>query len=382
MSKVPALNSDRQKILILAGEESGDLHGAHLIKELLNREDKPRLFAYGGRRMKDAGANLIKNTMKTSVLGVSEVVQAIPTLLKQEKEVKSWVSQNNPSLIIVIDYPGFHLKLLPYLSSWAPVHYYIPPKVWVWKKGRADKINKHCQKVYTIFPFEKKFYPEKGMYFGHPLVDIVKPEIDKDKFAQKYKISDTDIIVGLLPGSRNQEVKKLLPEFLKSAKLLSKRLKNVRFFIPKVSTVDPKLYDVCKDYKALKVDLLDGMSYSIIANSKLVLLASGTVTLESTILGTPMLICYQANWVTKKAFDLLSQTPYIGLPNIIAGSEIVKEFIQDNFTTENVVNYSESLLKSEKAMNKQLERLKTVQSSLGEKGVIRSIADDIIGGLS
>ncbi|MCJ8346282.1 lipid-A-disaccharide synthase [bacterium] len=381
MSTRPIGHSNTQKILILAGEESGDLHGSHLIKELLNREDRPRIFAYGGKRMKDAGASLVKNTMKTSVLGVVEVIQAIPELLKQEKEVKKWVSQNNPNLIIVIDYPGFHLKLLPYLSSWAPVHYYIPPKVWVWKKNRADKINQYCEKVYTIFPFEQKYYPNKGKYFGHPLVDIVKPELSKEEFYKKYKLDEKDIVVGLLPGSRNQELKSLLPEFLASAKLLAKKVQNIHFFIPRVSTVDPSLYDVCKEYKNLKLHLLDGMSYSIIASSKLVLLASGTVTLESTILGTPMLICYKANWFTKKAFDLLSQTPHLGLPNIIAGKEIVKEFIQENFNAESIVSYSESLLKSDLAMEKQLERLESVQSSLGTQGVITNIANDMMKGL-
>ncbi|PCJ18405.1 MAG: lipid-A-disaccharide synthase [Candidatus Cloacimonadota bacterium] len=378
MSKRLVVHSNRKKILILVGEESGDLHGSHLIKELLNREDKAQIFAYGGRRMKDAGAKLIKNTMKTSVLGVTEVIQAIPELLKQEKEVKKWVSQNNPNLIIVIDYPGFHLKLLPYLSKWAPVHYYIPPKVWVWKKNRADKINKYCEKVYTIFPFEQKYYPKIGRYFGHPLVDIVKPEISKKDFYEKYNLTVNDIVIGLLPGSRNQELKKLLPEFLKSAKLLAKKVKNIHFFIPKVSTVDESLYEICKDYKTLKIHILDGMPYSIIANSKLVLLASGTVTLEATILGTPMLICYQTNWLTKKAFDLLSQTPHIGLPNIIAGKEIVKEFKQEDFTSEKIVSYSESLLKSDLAMEKQLERLKSVQVSLGDQGVIKKIADDMM----
>ena len=169
------MGQDKERqVLILTGEESGDLHGAHLARAFQRLPIPPKLFGYGGKHLEAAGVHLVENTLETSVVGISEILMAIPNLFARAKRVINFIKNQSLDLLVLIDFPGFHLWILPQVSRFVPTVYYIPPKVWVWKENRARKIMRFCQRVYTIFPFERHYFPEKSKYFGHPLLDIVK----------------------------------------------------------------------------------------------------------------------------------------------------------------------------------------------------------------
>jgi len=365
------------KILIMAGEESGDLHGSHLVKAIKQVSPEAQLFAFGGRNLQESGATLVKNTMKTSVYGVSEVLRAIPSLLRAEQEVYNWLLNNRVDLIILIDFPGFHLKLLPRLSEMTRVFYYIPPKVWVWKENRKHKISKYCERVYTIFPFEDQYYPGKAFYNGHPLVDIVKTSVSRAEFCEEYGLNPDKAILGLVPGSRTQEIHSLLPSMIECAKLLKDFDPELQFVLPEADSLEPGLFDslIPQD---LKVSRIRGRNYDLIASCDMVLATSGTVTLESALLDTPMIIVNKGSWITYLAFQALSKIPYLGLPNIIADREICPEMLQENSQGPALAQKVREFLSSEDVIKNQKEGLREVRETLGEKGVLHRVAQHML----
>ncbi|MBW7874898.1 MAG: lipid-A-disaccharide synthase [Candidatus Cloacimonetes bacterium] len=363
----------KQNILILAGEESGDMLGANLISCLRATRPDLRIYAFGGLRMKEAGAQLLFNTLDTAVVGVFEVLKALPKLLALEKKILSWVVTNLPRAILLIDYPGFHLRLLPRLAGLVPVYWYIPPKVWVWKPGRAALLEKLCKKVYTIFPFEKTWFPQKGAYFGHPLIDSTKPALDRDEFLKSLGLDPKSRVIALMPGSRKQEISRMLPEFLKAARTLKSKFPDLEFILPRPNSVSESMYRL----DGYPVKMICGNSVEVMHSAQIVLATSGTVTLEAAILRKPMVICYQVNWLTYLAFQHLSSVSWVGLPNILAGKEICPELLQKNMQAEKIVEVVSGLIREPKRLQAQIENLHTIVASLGEDGVNQRIAGDL-----
>lgn len=361
-----------RKILILAGEESGDLHGSYLVESLLKLSMPLKIFAMGGQKMKLSGAELLENTLESSVVGITEVLWAIPSLIKRKQRIHRFVEYERPDLIVFIDFPGFHLRLMPSLSGMAPMAYYIPPKVWVWKQNRALKILKFCKRVYTIFPFENSYFPRKASYFGHPLVDFVKAKSSLDEFKQRYSLEEEVFTVALVPGSRQQEIVKMLPRFCEAARLVSST-KKVKWLLPLADTISENdlPHGVLHD---LDVQIIRGCTYDVIKYSNLIIATSGTVTLEATLLGTPMIICNRASWVTYMAFKILSKIPYVGLPNIISNSEICPEMLQSDTEPIKLSQLILDYLEKPERLQQQKENLRKVVQTLGEPGVVERVS--------
>ncbi len=369
-----------KNLLILAGEDSGDLHGAELVRELL-KHPGIRVYAYGGQRMQKAGAHLLKNTMDTAVVGVFEVLKALPRLLSLQKRIRQWVVQNLPQAVIMIDYPGFHMRQLSHLAGLVSVFYYIPPKVWAWKPGRARLLLEHCRRIYTIFPFENRYFPgENTRYFGHPLMDTTRPSMNKNEFLNLLGLKPSERLVGLLPGSRKMEVRTMLPEFLKTAESLSQRHRDLVFAVARPTSMPESFYTQIRKSK-LPIRLVENQSLELIGASHLILATSGTVTLEAAILKTPMLICNKVHPITKFAFDKLAQTRWVGLPNIIAGREISPEFLQQKMKAEELFTYASRLLADDVLWQHQVDELEKVVKRLGEPGVVSRVAGDMVASL-
>jgi len=347
--------------------------GANLISALRNTRPDLRVYAFGGLKMKEAGAQLVHNTLDTAVVGVFEVIRALPKLLALEQKILSWVVANLPKAVVLIDYPGFHLRLLPRLAGLVPVYWYIPPKVWVWKPGRAELLEKFCRRVYTIFPFEKDLFPTRGAYFGHPLIDSTKPATNRDEFLQSLGVDPKSRVIALMPGSRKQEISRMLPQFLQVAKMLKSKFPDLEFLLPRPASVPESLYNT----KGFPVKLVQGQSVEVMHSAQMVLATSGTVTLEATILRKPMVICYRVNWLTYLAFQYLSKVKWVGLPNILAGKEICPELLQKDMQAEKIVETIASYIRDSKRIQAQVESLDTIALSLGLDGVNQRIASDL-----
>jgi len=363
---------------MLAGEESGDLHGSHLVKALLAGKTPPQVFAFGGERMRQAGAELIVNTLKNSVVGISEVIRSLPALMGRAREVKDWIARHPVDVTILIDFPGFHLRLLPHLASLGKTVYFIPPKVWVWRANRAEQLLRYCDRIYTIFPFEKDYFSEKTRYFGHPLVDVVKASKKREEFLGSLELNPDLRYLALVPGSREQEISKMLPLFLQAAERLAGRKDLGGFLIPKASSIDKACYQIPKRVGTLPLILVEKDSYSLLNACDLALATSGTVTLEASILNTPMIISNQGSWITYMAFKTLSRIPFLGLPNILGGKEICPELLQNEASAENLEHFASLYLDSPRILEDQVRELKKVNSKLGQPGVFEKIADDIV----
>lgn len=371
------MGQDKERqVLILTGEESGDLHGAHLARAFQRLPIPPKLFGYGGKHLEAAGVHLVENTLETSVVGISEILMAIPNLFARAKRVINFIKNQSLDLLVLIDFPGFHLWILPQVSRFVPTVYYIPPKVWVWKENRARKIMRFCQRVYTIFPFERHYFPEKSKYFGHPLLDIVTCTYSRDDFLLSKGLDTKRRYIGLVPGSRIQEIRKMLPLFLEVAQRLA-AVGDYGFLVPQASSIELEEYKKLDPEIESKVTLCEGDTYSLISACDLILATSGTVTLEGAILGTPMLICNKGSSLTYFAFRLLSKVRYLGLPNILKNQEICPEFLQNDANVDRLFDSVRTLLADGDLLAKQKKQLDEVRELLGEQGVLDRITSDM-----
>lgn len=371
------MGQDKERqVLILTGEESGDLHGAHLARAFQRLPVPPRLFGYGGKHLQEAGVELVENTLQTSVVGISEIFMALPNLIARARRIVNFIKNQSMDLLILIDFPGFHLWILPQVSRFVPTVYYIPPKVWVWKENRAQKIMRFCQRVYTIFPFEQRYFPEKSKYFGHPLLDIVASPKSRDEFLESRGLSSSRRYIGLVPGSRLQEIRKMLPIFLDVAKRLSEEA-DYGFLLPQASSLELQEYKKLDPQIESRVTLCEGDTYSLISACDLILATSGTVTLEAAILGTPMLICNKGSSLTYAAFRMLSKVRHLGLPNILKNQEICPEYLQDDANVDRLVHGVREFLAHDELLAKQRKQLGEVREILGEPGVLDRITRDM-----
>lgn len=369
------MNLRTRKILILAGEESGDLHGSYLVEALLKLSLPLQIFAMGGEKMKSAGAKLLENTLESSVVGITEVIRKIPGLVERKQRIEDFVSREQPDLVIFIDFPGFHLKIMPSISDKTSLVYYIPPKVWVWKQNRAQKILQFCKRVYTIFPFENSYFNGKASYFGHPLVDFVKSTCSTSEFKKEFGLCEDLATIALVPGSRKQEIVKMLPRFCESARLVSSSHK-VQWLLPLADSIDDSDFPAGM-FDDLNIRIIRGRTYDVIKHCDFILATSGTVTLEAALLGTPMIICNRASWVTYMAFKMLSSVPYLGLPNIISKREICPEMLQSDTQPHRLADLMRNYLLQPNKLGDQKKALNEVVQTLGEPGVLKRVSNHI-----
>ncbi|RMD46677.1 MAG: lipid-A-disaccharide synthase [Aquificota bacterium] len=371
----------KKKVFISVGEISGDNYASQLIKRLPEFE----WIGITGPKMEELNVKSIGNIKNISVVGLTE---AIPKYFKIREIFKKAVKElDNVNLVVVIDFPGFNLKLLKEAKKRGiKTVYFIPPQVWAWGKGRIPKIVKNTDLLISIFPFEKEIYKDyigrdfRFEYVGHPLLDIVKTEETEESFKRKLNIPSNSKIFGLLAGSRESEVKVLLPILLETAKFLKKSFPELYFVIPATENQEENIKSLIKIYKHLPVKVITRKefkypSYEVMEKSIFSLIASGTATLEASIIGNPFALIYKVSPLTFAIGKKLVSINFLGLPNIIAGKEVIKEFLQEECNPVSLANYvSEILIDSDK-YEKIKKELSFVRKKLGEKGALNKAAN-------
>jgi lipid-A-disaccharide synthase len=357
------------KYYIIAGEASGDLHGSNLIREIKKLDNIADIRCWGGDLMEHAGGKLVKHYRDLAFMGFVEVIKNIGTIISNLKFCKQDIAQFQPDVIILIDYPGFNLRI----AEWAKqkglkVVYYISPQVWAWKESRVKKIRKNVDKMLVILPFEKNFYKKWSYdveYVGHPLADVVdsaQSEIDPLPGAILSPLNENNIIA-LLPGSREQEVSKKLPVMLE----VSKSFPDYRFVVAKAPSLNDAFYEkLLEQYK--NVRSIRNKTYQLLLQSKAALVTSGTATLETALFGVPQVVCYKGSNISYQIAKRLVKVKYISLVNLIMDKEVVKELIQEDMNVRNVTIELNKILKDQEVINRMKENYAELKKLLSEGG--------------
>lgn len=361
-----------KKILIVSGEPSGDLHASNLVKDLKRLNPQLQFFGLGGSLSKKAGVDIVFDISEIALVGAVEVLKNIFVVKRAYDAVISKVDLLKPDFAILVDYPGFNLHLARELKRRnISVIYYISPQVWVWGRDRINLIRKSVKKIMVFFKFEEELYKKYAVnaeFVGHPVLDIVKLSLAKEDVLKKYNLSREKITISLLPGSRAIEVKKLLPIMAASGKIINEKLNKVQFVIAKHPDLPINLYERIIKNSGLDIRLAENDTYNVLAASDFAIVASGTATLESAVIGTPLVIVYKASFITFMLYKLVSNIRFLGLVNIIAQKEVAPELLQFNALPERIADKVVCILTDEKKLNSMREDLKHVKTSLGEPG--------------
>jgi lipid-A-disaccharide synthase len=357
------------KYYIIAGEASGDLHGSNLIKELKKLDNSSHFRCWGGDLMSQECNDLVKHYKDYSHMGFFEVFINLKKILKNLSFCKKDIKKYNPDVIIYVDFPGFNLRI----AKWAKKnkfknHFYISPQIWAWKQNRIKTIRKVIDRMYVILPFEKKFYSSINFnvhYVGHPLLDVIKTNKNEalDRGQEK--------IIALLPGSRDQEIKKILPEMIN----IIKNFKNYSFYICAAPSQKKSTYlKYIKDKNIEKVKIVENQTYEILSKSSAALVTSGTATLETALFKIPQVVCYKSSWISIMIGRfLLRNLKYISLVNLILDKEVVKELIQENLNEKNLTSELKNILEGDHRIN-MLKSYNELIDKLGNKGASEKTA--------
>ena len=363
------------KYYIIAGEASGDLYGSQLITEIKSLDNNAEIRFWGGDKMILSGGTIVKHISELAFMGFYEVIKNINQIFSNISFCKKDILEFNPDKIIYIDYPGFNLRI----CNWAKKkgfnnYFYISPQIWAWKEGRINKIKRSVDKLYVIFPFEKKYYNEKHnmdtFYFGHPLIEAISSHKINNCFLSDNNIANNKPVIALLPGSRSQEIKTMLPIFLS----IISDYPNYNFVIAGVNNVDPKLYNLAT-YSNLFI--IYNKTYDLLTNSFAAIVTSGTASLECSLFKVPQLVCYKTSHISYFIGKLFVKLRHISLVNIILEKDIVKELIQDNLNKNNLAFEFNKLCEQE-TRSKILQEYSKIFDLLSVKGTSRKIALSII----
>ena len=367
------------KILILAGEPSGDMHASSLVTAILNSNSKLEFSGIAGNNMIDSGVNALFHIKDMAFLGFVEVIKHLPFILKVEKAIINFVKLNKIKLAILIDYPGFNLRIAKKLKKLGvKVVYYISPQIWAWHQSRIKKIKARVDKMLVVFPFEKKFYEEGNVpveYVGHPLVE----RINNYKFKSKSELltelgSDKEIFL-ILPGSRKHEIEKHLPELIKTAEIVSDK-NNLQTVVACADNFDEEYLKQFISSNTIKI--VKGNTYNLLKHSKFGIIKSGTSTLEAAIIGLPFVVIYSTSKLTYELAKRLVKINHIAMPNIVAGKTVVREFIQDDVNAKLISNYIQSLLDDSSAFEYLANELNNIKEKLGSTGASENASKIIL----
>jgi lipid-A-disaccharide synthase len=371
---------DHRKIMIVAGEASGDLHGANLVRAMGDLDSTLEFYGVGGPKMKAAGVRQLANAADMAVVGLTEVFSKLSMILGVMRRLKKSLLEERPALVILIDYPDFNMPLAKAAAKKGiKVFYYISPQVWAWRRGRIGKIKKYVAKMAVILPFEAEMYDQAGVdavFVGHPLLDVVKTGYTRLEALNKFHLKDGTITVGILPGSRLNEVTNLLPEMLKTAVILKNTLPAVQFVLPLADTLDQGyITEVLQPYRdELDIRIIHNEIYDVLAVCDAAMVASGTATLETALIGTPMIIVYKMSPFSFLMGRLFVNVSHIGLANIIAGRTIVPEFIQEDVNPEGMAKELLAILTDEERKRQIRKDLSGIRAKLGSPGAARRAA--------
>lgn len=370
------------KIMFSAGEASGDMHAAGVAKALRNIDSNVEMLGMGGTLMADAGVRIVYDIKQLGYIGIVEIVKALPSFFKLRSFLKDIMIKERPDVFVCVDYPGFNMKMIKVAHELnIPVVYYICPTIWAWHKSRGKVIAEYVTKVASIFPFEAKAYEEFGAdveFVGHPLVDIVKPSFSYDESMEYFSARKDAKRILLLPGSRRQEVLGLLPTMLGAAEKALQQDENLQFFLPRAHTIDREKIEKILEQYSVPVTITENYTYDLMQICHVALAASGTVTLEAALMGLPTILLYKVAPLTYALAKILVQITHVGLPNIIAGREVIPEYIQGAATVENVGTELIKLLSDDQYYETMKSDLADVCMRLGGPGAVRRVAELII----
>lgn len=361
-----------EKILIVSGEPSGDLHASNLVKDLKAVAPDLRFFGLGGRLSREAGVDCVFDISRLALVGLVEVLKNIFTVGKAYRMILKRIDIERPDIAILIDYPGFNLRLAKELKKRSiRVVYYISPQVWAWGRERIGIIKACVDKMIVFFKFEEELYKTYGVtceFVGHPLLDTVKPSRRKEETIKTYHLSPDKITIALLPGSRSIEVRTLLPVMVKAARIIDDHISGTQFVIAKYPELPEAFYEDISKKTGLDIKVISGDIHNLLAASDFAIVASGTATLETAIIGTPLVIIYKANLLTYMVFKFVATVSCLGIVNIIAGRKIVPELLQYAATPDKIAEVVISILSDPKESALMRENLSNVKASLGIAG--------------
>lgn len=368
------------KYYIVAGEASGDLHGSNLMKAIRERDPQAEFRCWGGDLMEAAGGDLVKHYRDLAFMGYWEVFIHLNTILRNIRICETDILLYEPDVLVLVDYPGFNLRVAEFAKEHGiKVCYYISPQIWAWKKKRITKIKQFVDEMMVILPFEEKYYAEHGMrvnYVGHPLLDAVSKDLhdseDVKLFRERNGLDDREIIA-LLPGSRKQEIHAILPQMLRMATLFPQ----YQFVVSEVSWQPKSIYD--KYVKDLPVKLVTGSAYPLLANAKAAIVASGTATLETAMIGTPQVVCYAGSEISYLiAKHLISGINYISLVNLIMDKKVVTELIQHDFNSQHLTEELRLITEDVENVARMKEDYRQLYTMLGDGSASAKAADVVL----
>jgi lipid-A-disaccharide synthase len=375
------------KIFLSAGEASGEHYGASLIPAIRRHVPDAEFFGLGGQRMEALGFRRVVRAEDVAVMGITEVILHMPRIYGEYRKLKASIRQERPDLAILIDFPDVNLSLARHLKrAGVPVLYFVSPQLWAWKKYRIRDVQRYVDQMLVIFPFEEKFYRERGVqatFVGHPLADLPLPEISRDAFARENHLDPSKQWIGLLPGSRAKEVRLNLPEMVKAAQILQ-HSNDYEFLLPLAPTLtDPQRVEIQTMLRgnAPKVTITHD-ARATLHNARASIVASGTATVEAALIGSPFLVVYRVSPVTYAVAQRVVNVPHVAMVNLIAGRRAVPELIQRDFTAENLVSHLQPLLNDETARSEMQTTLCQISDMLRAKGSPGDAAIDRVAGIA
>ena len=342
-----------------------------LVQAMKKLNPEIKVAGVGGVNLEKAGAEIFCNIKELSVMGFFDVLRKLPKFFKLKRLILEKINTHKPEAIIFVDFSGFNLRLAKAINKRIPTIYYVSPQVWASREKRVNCIRDFISRMIVLFKFEEEFYKQHGIKaycVGHPLIDLVHPSLEKQGMLDNLQIKSSQKIIALLPGSRKQEIRMLLPLMLKTAQLINKEIPNTQFIIAKSPNLDAQIYQKECEKFTLNLKIVDGKTYDCLNIADFCLVCSGTATLETAIMQKPFMIAYKMNLLNYLFYRPQVKIPYIGMVNIVAGKKIVPEFIQFNARPEMIARATLEFLQKPEQAKQMLEDLAYVKASLGETG--------------
>jgi lipid-A-disaccharide synthase len=366
------MQPNRKNILIIAGEASGDLHGANLVKAVQRMDPEAGFVGIGGENMAGAGVEIVVPSDDMAVVGVTEAIPKVMTVYGAAKRIKSILKNQRPALLVLIDYPDFNLHIAKFAKrAQVPVLYYISPQVWAWRSGRVKKIARLTDRIAVILPFEKEFYAERGVevdYVGHPLLDTDPPEPPQDISMAGFGRDGRSPVVALMPGSRKTEISGLLPHMLGAVRILMETYPGIRCMLPQAKTIESAYIASYIQDAPCQIEVTKEPVYGVLNQCHVALVASGTATLETAIMAVPMVILYKTAAISYWVARAMVGVSHIGLANLVAGNGVVPELIQKEVTAGNIAAEAARFLGDSKYREETVRALRDVRLKLGQGG--------------
>ena len=366
-------------VMFSAGESSGDQHAANMFLELRKHQPNIKGIGMGGSKMAQAGVDIRYDSSSIAVIGLVEVIKHYGEIKRALKLMQQIISDERPDLLVCVDYKEFNFKLARYAKKQGiKVLFYVSPQVWAWRPGRVKAYGEVIDMMAVIFPFETAYYDAENVpvrYVGHPSVDKVHAQHSKDEDLIRFGLDAIKPVVGLLPGSRANEIKRMLPVMLAAAEQVQAALPETQFILPQADSIDDALLEDYLSQSSLKVAVVKNQPYDVIQCCDVVMTTSGTATLEIALLTVPMVIAYKLSSLTYWLGRWLVKTPFIGLPNIVMGKGIVKELIQHDATAENLAAEVKRILTDQAYSDEMRANLSQVKQQLGQGGGSKNMAE-------